>query len=306
MDNEKLIIISVIALIAIISLVVFLIILRNKKIRNEFILHFNLECLPEGTKIRKQKYTVEKNDFELSYPYWTFSNKDGTCDKRRNGNRIEWQYSYLYIENYEVRNSNPYYLVLLVNTIRSQNSYITISLCDEEKRKYSLAEKKKIFESKCNEINHIINTFKDNPTEFEEFTADLFRKMGYTANSTSKTNDGGYDVVVEKGKDKGIIECKCYATSHSVGRPLIQKLVGANQTANANRLIFITTSHYSSGAIAYAEEAHVELIDGNELLRLTEKYISPASVKISVNPKEWQLTYNDILNMVPSDIREYI
>lgn len=60
MDNEKLIIISVIAVIAIILLVVFLVILRNKKIRNEFILHFNLECLPEGTKIRKQNYTVEK------------------------------------------------------------------------------------------------------------------------------------------------------------------------------------------------------------------------------------------------------
>ena len=43
MDNEKLIIISVIAVIAIILLVVFLVILRNKKIRNEFILHFNLE-----------------------------------------------------------------------------------------------------------------------------------------------------------------------------------------------------------------------------------------------------------------------
>ncbi len=65
----------------------------------------------------------------------------------------------------------------------------------------------------------------------------------------------------------------CYsgeAVAGSVGRPEIQKFVGALQGQRARKGVFITTSTYSSEAIEYATriDTKVVLIDGERLAEL--------------------------------------
>lgn len=154
-----------------------------------------------------------------------------------------------------------------------------------------------------NSINNLIASFAENPYDFEEFCVKLYQKMGFQAEVTARINDGGYDIILDyPSGEKGIVECKCYSRAHSVGRPLIQKLVGANQVVKAEHMIFITTSNYSSAAIEYAKESCVELVDGNKLLDWTHQYIRPEDIELTVETEEWALKPADIKQYIPSDI----
>ena len=294
----------------VIAIIIFLLTLINGILkyilRTNFKKEFQIEKIPRGIKVRLNNKKFGYNYFELSYPCWYYSNKDGTQDKRRKGNGIAWVYSFLYLKQYKIKAKNPYTLVLLVNMVRKLNKDVTIEKCIEEQQKYQFIFERKHFESKCNDLKNIITKFEDNPTDFEEFASNLFKRMGYKSRTTSRTNDGGYDIELYKNNERTIVECKCYSQNHSVGRPLIQKLVGANQTQKADRMIFITTSKFSNGAIEYANETKVELIDGEELLQLLNRYFDVDNKKITVSSSEWQLNKSDILKNVPKDMYMYI
>lgn len=106
-----------------------------------------------------------------------------------------------------------------------------------------------------------------NPYEFEKAIAQLFRDYGYTVHQTRKSADGGKDLVMYKGGETYFVECKKYAKSNKIGRPLIQKLVGACHPASA-KPIFVTTSSFTSEAISEAQRSKVQLIDGRGLERM--------------------------------------
>ena len=54
-------------------------------------------------------------------------------------------------------------------------------------------------------------------------------------------------------------------------------------------MIFITTSDFSSGALTYAKETGVDLINGLKLVELLKAQGFYQESKISIAPKEWQL-----------------
>ena len=132
----------------------------------------------------------------------------------------------------------------------------------------------------------------------------LFESLGYIAKLTPPTNDGGYDILLTRGGEKTIVECKCYSIGHKVGRPNIQKLVGANNVVLADKMIFITTSDFSSAAISYAEEVEVKLINGNKLMELLHKQGFIEKEKVKINVMECQLETADLYPYVPRDIYE--
>jgi len=102
-------------------------------------------------------------------------------------------------------------------------------------------------------------------SEFKEFCASLFRNMGYMCRTMSNTNNG-YDIYMEKDGVSYIVKCKM--CSDTVGRPLLQKLVGVNMAKKADKCLFITTSTFSKPAKDYAKEQRILLIDGDYLQRL--------------------------------------
>ena len=213
-----------------------------------------------------------------------------------------WDNGVLYVDNYLVFSKRPYDLVEVVRRLRSQG--VKIDLCKEEKKKRAELLKKKEAFAHNNDIQKIIDYYSEKPTNFEGLCSELFESLGYAAKQTPPTNDGGYDILLSKGAEKTIVECKCYSIEHRVGRPSIQKLVGANNIVLANKMLFITTSDFSVAAISYAEEVGVELINGNKLMELLDKQGFIEKEKVKINVMECQLEIADLDPYVPRDIYE--
>ncbi|MDM7941250.1 MAG: restriction endonuclease [Hydrogenophaga sp.] len=102
-------------------------------------------------------------------------------------------------------------------------------------------------------------------------------KMGYggsrkdAGERIGQSGDGGIDGIIKEdrlGLDTIFIQAKRW--QGSVGRPEIQKFVGALQGQRARKGVFITTSSYTAEATAYAGQidTKVVLIDGQKLASL--------------------------------------
>lgn len=247
----------------------------------------------------KKKKKEENNYFILKFPNWYYCKKDGTADLRIKNNWIVWNKSTLFINDFLLESSKPYDLIDIVNQLRLKG--VKIDLCKEEKIKYSEIKRKKVICNKNMDIKKIIKHYEDRPTDFEKFCAELFEKMGYCTEITLQTNDGGYDIILLRNDEKTIVECKCYSHKNKVGRPAIQKLVGANNIALADKMIFITTSDFSSYAVSYADEVGVELINGCKLIQMLNEYLFLEKTK-EINIEESYLEIIDMCQYVPKDI----
>jgi restriction system protein len=115
------------------------------------------------------------------------------------------------------------------------------------------------------------------PAFFERLVVDLLLRMGYggtrkdAGQAIGKSGDGGVDGIIKEdrlGLDAIYIQAKRW--EGSVGRPEIQKFVGALQGQRAKKGIFITTSSFTQDAVHYASmiENKVVLIDGEMLAQL--------------------------------------
>ena len=115
------------------------------------------------------------------------------------------------------------------------------------------------------------------PTFFEQLVVELLVKMGYggsrrdAGERIGQTGDGGIDGIIKEdrlGLDTIFIQAKRW--QGSVGRPEIQKFVGALQGQRAKKGVFITTSSYTAEAADYATriDTKVVLIDGKQLAGL--------------------------------------
>jgi restriction system protein len=106
------------------------------------------------------------------------------------------------------------------------------------------------------------------PRDFEIFVADLYRHSGYHTEVTPQSNDNGKDIILTKNKEVTYVECKLYKDGNNIGRPPLQKLHGAMAKDKIERGIFVTTSNFSKTAVEYARGTGIELVDGDDLIRL--------------------------------------
>jgi restriction system protein len=115
------------------------------------------------------------------------------------------------------------------------------------------------------------------PEFFENLVVELLVKMGYggsrrdAGERVGQSGDGGIDGIIKEdrlGLDTIFIQAKRW--QGTVGRPEIQKFVGALQGQRARKGVFITTSGYTQEAKNYAEsiDTKVVLIDGRRLAGL--------------------------------------
>jgi len=126
------------------------------------------------------------------------------------------------------------------------------------------------------------------PGFFEQAVVDLLLAMGYggttgAGNVTQLSNDGGIDGVIDQdilGVNRVYIQAKRYKDENTVGRPDLQAFVGA-LSGKADSGVFITTSRFSDGARAYAENVptRIILIDGTRLTDLMIRYGVGVQVK---------------------------
>ena len=217
------------------------------------------------------------------------------------------------IDSYKIFMKNPMQMVRLVRHLREEGYEIAPCAIEIEKKKL-LRKSDDTYRSGSSHELH--SRFQDDPFAFEEYCAALFRAMGKRARTTPRTNDGGYDVIVSDDNGlNGIVECKCYAPDSKVGRPLLQKLVGACMAypIRLDYLIFVTTSDFSEEARTFAhdfqkrEKISFSLINGQTLSDLSEKYLSESSSRKKMKRpiddwKQWQLTTADLKEYIPPDL----
>lgn len=151
-------------------------------------------------------------------------------------------------------------------------------------------------------VSGIVSRFAGTPTAFEGFCADLYRALGWKAETTQAVNDGGLDIRMTSPEGVSYIaECKCFDPSHHVGRPVIQKLHGASAIEQAQGMMVITTSTFTKGAMDYAADVGVDLVDGPRLMKLCNQAWGGGK-KVTVPESEWRLTKQDILQHIPTDM----
>ena len=120
----------------------------------------------------------------------------------------------------------------------------------------------------------MINIDKMNGYDFEKLICDLLRKMDFDVEQTVLSGDGGIDIIANSSiplfKGTYLIQCKRWESN--VGEPTIRDMYGVVNSQNAIKGIIITNSFFSEKAIAFAEGKNLELIDGNSLNILLQKY----------------------------------
>ena len=128
----------------------------------------------------------------------------------------------------------------------------------------------------------------------------LLVKMGYggsrrdAGERIGQSGDGGIDGIIKEdrlGLDTIYIQAKRW--QGSVGRPEIQKFVGALQGQRAKKGVFITTSAFTSDAIDYASriDTKVVLIDGQQLAILMIDFDVAVSIAASYMVKRIDSDY---------------
>ena len=121
------------------------------------------------------------------------------------------------------------------------------------------------------------------PKFLEIVVLELLHAMGYGASEAGIQHvggpgDEGIDGVIHQdtlGLQRIYVQAKRYKTENTIGRPDIQKFVGALAGQGANGGVFITTSNFSTDAIDYANKnlsARIVLIDGADFGRLMVRH----------------------------------
>lgn len=123
------------------------------------------------------------------------------------------------------------------------------------------------------------------PKAFEILVVDLLVKMGYGGSRTDtkqafvtgKPGDEGIDGIIKEDKlglDVIYIQAKRWKKGNVIGRPELQKFVGALAGQGAQKGVFITTSAFTKEAQEYKprNDTKIILIDGMKLADLCIEY----------------------------------
>lgn len=198
-------------------------------------------------------------------------------------NSINMEYSYIQ-KLMDISNGNPLFATLLVQIIKSQNYTI------DEIFKYlkdfnqsgiikpdglSLSEDSLVPKPIISDISEVNDEllkrlhkdpeywYKISPHKFEKVIAEIFIRLGYYVDPTSKTRDGGFDLYVASKKEIGIflylVECKRFIPPHKVGVELIRNLHGVVDMNRANAGILVTTSYFTNDAINFQKKVKFQI-----------------------------------------------
>lgn len=106
--------------------------------------------------------------------------------------------------------------------------------------------------------------------QFEEFSADLLRALGYQARVTAYSQDGGVDVIAHKdslGVEPPLIKVQCKHKTSTIGAPEVQQLIGVQGAGEL--VVFMTLGTYSRDALALERQRPgLRLITGEDIVSL--------------------------------------
>mgnify|MGYP001003683179 CR=1 FL=1 len=126
-------------------------------------------------------------------------------------------------------------------------------------------------------------TMQCSPSFFERLVVELLVAMGYggslrdAGRSVGRSGDEGIDGIIKEdrlGLDVIYIQAKRWSADQTIGRPEVQKFVGALVGKGAKKGVFITTARFSADAVTFEKQTDLKivLIDGAQLADLMIDY----------------------------------
>ena len=106
------------------------------------------------------------------------------------------------------------------------------------------------------------------PDVFEDWTAARFRDLGYSVKTTGMGGDHGVDLILEKGGQTAVVQCKNYK-AWPVGEPVLRDLYGAMHDHRADRAYLVTSGRLTQAATKWVQGKPIEVWDGDRLVKLS-------------------------------------
>ena len=151
--------------------------------------------------------------------------------------------------------------------------------------------------------NSLLNEIMNNSPEFfERLVVDLLIKMGYGGSrqeaglAVGKIGDGGIDGIIKEdqlGLDNIYIQAKRYKEGLNIDGPTMRDFIGALDTKNSTKGVFITTSDFTKNAKYHVEKSskHIAIVNGKKLTELMIQHNVGVSTRESYEIKEIDSDY---------------
>lgn len=171
------------------------------------------------------------------------------------------------------------------------------NLTPEESLEYSYQKIRKALSQ------DLLSKIKNLPASFfEKLVIELIVKMGYggsikdAGKAIGRSGDEGIDGIIKEDKlGLDVIYIQAKRWEGVVGRPELQKFVGALAGQGAKKGIFITTSYFSKDALDYTpkNETKIVLVDGEQLAQYMVDFDLAVSTVSAYQIKKIDLDYFD-------------
>jgi len=122
-----------------------------------------------------------------------------------------------------------------------------------------------------------------NGFEFEDFLSKLFTNMDYKVEQTKLSSDQGADLIIERNKNKTVVQAKCY--SGKISNKAVQEVVASIKHYKADGGMIVTNSYFTPSAIKLADSNEIRLINRDKLKELIKKYFNSGDGDLEVKTK---------------------
>jgi restriction endonuclease Mrr len=112
--------------------------------------------------------------------------------------------------------------------------------------------------------------------EFERHVAWLYARQGWSAHLTPVTGDGGVDIVLKRGSNTMVVQCKAHASPQ--GAPILRDLFGAMADFKATGAILCTFMGVTDAGRDFASRNRIQVLDVDALVSMA-KQVSGLKVK---------------------------
>jgi len=104
--------------------------------------------------------------------------------------------------------------------------------------------------------------------DFELVVGEAFRRQGYDVHGRKPGGSDGIAFELRRGSELFLVECKHWRSSAVVSAAIVREFYAVLARRGAAGGFLITSGRFSDDALAYAQDSHLELIDGNALVQL--------------------------------------
>lgn len=119
--------------------------------------------------------------------------------------------------------------------------------------------------------------------DFERLVAEAYRRHGYRVRETGGGGaDGGVDLLLFKGGKTIMVQCKQWRTK-SVSAPTVREMWGLVAHHGYHGVKIVTVGGFTPEAQAFAKGKPMELVSGEDLVRLIER-VHPSKSGLDLSP----------------------